>query len=177
MRPTRVGPDFILIAPVIGEDDKMPGAGGVWEGPHDKRAWFLATDRLQRDLLDAGWTSHGHSTTGTYFKRPALTVAQQPPSDDAALRSAPPGTPVRLMAIAQEAWVTSEMLDKAVLEAVRRDMSDAPDGDAPELSRVQAEQKAKSINDLGMAEQLAFLYEGYVSEAAFRSFLDELSTG
>ncbi|MBL1120290.1 hypothetical protein JK364_49575 [Streptomyces sp. 110] len=175
MRPTGMGPDYIFIAPVIGEDDQMPGAGGAWEGPHDKRAWFLAADRLQRDLLDAGWTSHGHGPTGTLFKRPAPAAVQQLASDGASLSDAPPGASVRLLAIAQEVGVTGGMLGKAVLQAARRDMPETPDGDAAELPHGQAAQKAKSINDMGMAAQLVFLYEGYVSEAAFRSFLEELS--
>jgi hypothetical protein len=159
MRPTSVGPDEVLIAPIVGGIDTMPGtSSAAWNDQEHKATWHAAARRLAQDITDAGWTAQGATGDGTYFHRPAGPGPAAVPSA-AVLAAAPPGAPVRLLAIAAELSIGSGDLDKAVHDAA---------------TEAAAGHLASAVNAQGLATQLAYLYEGCVSEAAFRSMLRDL---
>ncbi|QKV90379.1 hypothetical protein HUT19_41140 [Streptomyces sp. NA02950] len=182
MRPSALGPHELLIAPIVGGNDMAPGSGMYEWQEGQGMEWFNAARRLARDLAKEGWTSHGATNRGTYFQRPARPGLDHTPySGDVA--TAPPGAPVRLLAIAAEVGITDAALDAAVCAAAHEVAADSYNSGAyPEVSddrahravHADADVIASKINMEGRSAQLAYLYEGCASEAAFRSLLHEL---
>lgn len=180
LRRTEVSRDEVLIAPIVGGVDTAPGGPSAeWRDQDHKRAWFAAAYRLRDVMTAAGWTALGGTDVGTYYRRPA----DDPDPAPAVLASAPPGAPVRLLAIAADLGVGEGDLDAAVDEAVHEEAAQEynngahPDLDeqaAHEAVHAAADARASAINNEGPAAQLAFLYQGCVSETAFRSLLNDL---
>jgi hypothetical protein len=159
MRPTSVGPDEVLIAPIVGGVDTIPGtSSAAWNDQEHKAAWHAAARALHAIMTNAGWTAQGATGEGTYFCRPARPGPAATPSA-AVLAAAPPGAPVRLLAIAAELGIGSGALDKAVHDAATEE---------------GAGHLASAVNAQGLAAQPAYLYEGCASETAFRSMLRDL---
>jgi len=133
-------------------------------------------------MTDAGWAPLGAARDGTYFRRPARPGPATAPSA-AELAAAPPGAPVRLLAIAAELGIGDGDLDEAVHEAANEAAADAyNNGARPELDddrahrgvHADADHGASVINKEGLTAQLAYLFQGCASEAAFRSLLRDL---
>lgn len=180
LRQTEAGRDEVLIAPILGGVDTAPGGPSAeWRDQDHKGEWVAAASRLRDVMTDAGWTALGGTGLGTYYRRPADDAEQL--SD--VLASAPPGAPARLLAIAAEVGADSGDLRAAVRKAIHEETAHAhnngaqPDRDdeaAHERGAAAADVRASAINNGGLEAQLAFLYQGCVSEAAFRSLLNDL---
>lgn len=159
VRPCAVSTDEVIIAPIVGGNDTMPGSHAAAWAPGQKAEWFAAARRLAHDLGQAGWTDRGSGSTGTYFHRPARAHQAPAPIE---LASAPPGAPIRLLAYAAELGIQKGDLDATISE-VARDRSGA--------NRIDADKVTRQVTLSALGAQLAFLYEGCVSEAAFRALL------
>lgn len=185
LRPSLVSADDILVSPLMPDPDPDPVPGREpdiiepYFGPEGGELRRTKGAAQRQALKEAGWTEHGDAPTGVCFRRP-----EQPDTVDAPiaadLASAPPGAPVRLMAIAAELGIGEGDLDEAVREAANGKAADAYNTGCPypELDDHQAhdraDERASAINSGGIADQLAYLHQGCVSENALRALLTDL---
>lgn len=78
LRPSGMRSDEVMAAPVVGGIDTMPGTGcAEWADQEHKAAWFAAARALRQVMADAGWTDHGCTGQGTYYRRPDLDGPDQ----------------------------------------------------------------------------------------------------
>ncbi|MGP4001736.1 hypothetical protein [Streptomyces sp. 8N706] len=180
LRPTSSGTDRVYVAPIIDGHDTTPGTCSPWLSDRPTSDWHSAAAWLLHDLTEAGWAPRGSGPTGTCFERPREEEREQHPARSAELAAPPPGSPARLLAIATEVGVSADRLCEAVREAAALDNhdehSERPQEDTHTRLHSAADVLASAINGQGLAGQLVFLYQGCVSEAAFRSLLQDLHT-
>lgn len=179
LRASGVRPDELLVAPVVGGVDTMPGTGfAEWRNQEHKAAWFAAARALRQVMTDAGWTDHGATRHGTYYQRPAAAITDS--ADAADLAAAPADAPLRLLAIAAELGVREGQLDAAVTEAAHDAAADAyncgtfteRDEIAHQWLHGEANVTASKINHQGLESQLVYLFGSpAISERAARAAL------